>query len=140
MTQRERPLPQPTPETRAFWDGCRRGELLLPRCRDCGRFHFYPRAMCPHCWSTSLESVKASGKGRLYSYVINHRPAPGFEDRTPYIIAVVELEEGVRILSNLVGVEPDPARLPLDMPVEVTFEEVSPDITLPLFRPIGDTV
>ena len=138
MTQRTPPLPQPTPETREFWEGCRRGELILPRCRDCDRFHFYPRALCPYCWSTSLDSVKSSGRGRLYSYVINHRPAPGFEERTPYIIAVVELEEGVRMLSNLVGVEPDPAKLSLDMPVEVTFQEASDDITLPLFKPVGE--
>ena len=138
MTQLRRPLPQPTPETEAYWDGCRRGEVVLPRCRDCGRFHFYPRALCPHCWSAALDHVATSGRGRLYSYVINHRPAPGFEDRAPYIIAVVELEEGVRVLSNLVGIEPDASTLSLDMPVEVVFEEVSSDITLPLFKPMDE--
>ena len=76
-------------------------------------------------------------EGALYSYVINHRPAPGFEERAPYMIAVVELEEGIRILSNLVGIDPDPSKVSLDMPVEVTFEEASSDIILPLFRPAG---
>lgn len=137
MTQQQprKPLPRPTPETQPYWDGCKRHELLLPRCLDCGRFHFYPRALCPHCWSRNLEWVKATGRGKLYSYVINHRPAPGFEQDAPYVIAVVELDEGVRLMSNIVGVEPDPAKLPLDMPLEAVFEDVSPEVSLPKFRP-----
>ncbi|MBI2935551.1 MAG: Zn-ribbon domain-containing OB-fold protein [Chloroflexi bacterium] len=137
MTQQQprKPLPRPTPETQPYWDGCKRHELLLPRCLDCGRFHFYPRALCPHCWSRNLEWVKATGRGKLYSYVINHRPAPGFEQDAPYVIAVVELDEGVRLMSNIVGVEPDPAKLPLDMPLEAVFEDISPEVSLPKFRP-----
>ncbi len=130
-----KPLPVPTPETKPFWDACKRHELMLPRCKDCGRFHFYPRAVCPNCWSTNLEWVKASGRGKLYSYVINHRPAPGFESQAPYVIAIVELDEGVRMMSNLTGVDPDPAKVTVDMPLEVTFEDASPEISLPQFRP-----
>ena len=136
MTQASKPLPLPTPETQPFWDSCRRHEMELPRCRDCGKFHFYPRAMCPHCWSPNLEWVKASGRGKLYSYVINHRPPPGFEGDTPYVIAIVELDEGVRMMTNLVEVEPDPAHLPLDMSLQISYEDVSEQIALPKFRPV----
>lgn len=108
---------------------------MLPRCKDCGRFHFYSRAVCPNCWSSSLEWVKANGRGNLYSYVINHRPAPCFESQAPYVIAIVELDGGVRMMSNLIGVDPDPAKLPVDMPLEATFEDASPEISLPRFRP-----
>ena len=133
--QRSKPLPKPLPETKPFWEGCKRHELMLPRCRDCGRFHFYPRALCPWCWSTNLEWVKSKGRGKLYSYVINHRPAPGFEGDGPYVIAMVELDEGVRLMTNIVGVDPIPDKLPIDMPVEVKFEDVSPDVSLPKFIP-----
>jgi uncharacterized OB-fold protein len=82
-----------------------------------------------------LEWVPASGRGKIYSYVINHRPAPGFQDDAPYVIAVVETDEGVRIMTNLVGVEPDPANISVNMPVQVEYEDVSEQITLPKYRP-----
>jgi hypothetical protein len=126
-------LPRPTPETRHFWEGTRWGELRLQRCRACGRVRFPPRPVCPSCASRDFEVFAASGRAHLYSYVIHHRPAPGFSP--PYAIAVVELEEGPRMLTNLVDVEPTPEALPLDLPLEVAFERVSDEITLPLFRP-----
>jgi uncharacterized OB-fold protein len=94
---------------------------------------FPPRPLCPDCASQGVESFAASGRARLYSYVIHQRPAPGFQP--PYAIALVELEEGPRMLTNLVGVEPVPETLPLDLPLEVVFERVSDEITLPLFQP-----
>ena len=136
--QAQKPLPQPTPDTRPFWDAMKRHELRLPKCNSCGELHYYPRSFCSKCFSRDLEWVTCSGRGKVYSYVISYRPAPDYRSEAPYVIAVVELEEGVRMLSNLVGVEPDPARLSLDMPVEVTFEEASDDVTLPLFRPVGE--
>ena len=135
MVQAQKPLPQPTPETKPFWDSCKRHAMELPRCKDCGRFHYYPRALCPHCWSPNLEWVPASGKGTVYSYVINHRPAPGFQDEAPYVIAVVALDEGVRMMTNLVGVDPDPANITVNMPVQVDYDDVSEQITLPKYRP-----
>ena len=93
MTGRK-PVPVPTPETQPFWDGCAAGELRIQRCADCGRPYFYPRPVCPACGSRNVEWFTASGRATLYSYVINHRPAPGFEDDAPYAIAVVELDEG----------------------------------------------
>jgi len=133
----KRPIPEPTPETREYWEGTKRGELRIQRCRDCGRAYFYPRPFCPFCSSKDVEWFTASGKGTLYSYVISHRPAYGFQDWTPYVIAIVQLEEGPRMMSNIIGVDPKPENLPIDMPVEVTFEQQSDDITIPLFRPAG---
>lgn len=128
-----RPIPQPTPETRHFWDGTREGELRLQRCDECEQVYFPPRPLCPKCGSASVSVVAASGRARLYSYVINHRRGPGFEP--PYAIAVVELEEGPRMMTNIVDAPQTPEALVLDMPLRVKFERVSDDISLPLFRP-----
>lgn len=133
MAEPRRPLPRPTPETRHFWDGTRERELRLQRCDDCGKVYFPPRPFCPGCASREVSVFKASGRGILYSYVISHRAAPGFEP--PYSIAVVELDEGPRMMTNIVGTPQTPEALQLDMPVEVVFEPVGDEITLPLFRP-----
>jgi len=133
----KRPIPQATPETAEFWDGARRGELRIQRCRACAKAYFFPRPFCPNCSSKDVEWFTASGKGTLYSYVINYRAAYGFDDMTPYAIAVVQLEEGPRMMTNIVGVEPKPENLPIDLPVEVTWEQLDDKITLPLFRPAG---
>ena len=132
MATPSRSLPVPTPETQHFWDGTARGELLLQRCRTCDSTYFPPQPFCPSCASDDVEIVRATGRGFLYSYVITHRAAPGFE--APYAIAVVELEEGPRLLTNLVDVAPDPEQMPLDLAVEAVFETVG-EITLPRFRP-----
>ena len=131
-TMAARPLPVPTPETAHFWAGTALGELRLQRCRPCAATYFPPQPFCPACSSDDVEIVLASGRGSLHSYVINHRAAPGFE--APYVIAVVELDEGPRLLTNLVDVAPDPNSLPLDLPLEVVYEAVE-ETTLPLFRP-----
>ena len=128
-----RMLPEPTPETRHFWEGCKDGELRLQRCTDCDHNYFPPRPFCPKCGSRDVEVFKASGKGILYSYVIHHRPVPGF--KPPYAIAVVELEEGPRMMTNIIGCPQTPEALQLDMAVEVVFEKQTDDISLPLFQP-----
>jgi uncharacterized OB-fold protein len=130
-------LPEPTPETRHFWDGCREGELRLQRCTDCdGGSYFPPRPFCPKCGSRSVESYKASGKAVLWSYVINHRPRPDMGTE-PYAIAVVQLEEGPRMMTNIVDCPQTPEALKLDMALQVAFAKQSDDITLPLFAPAG---
>ena len=131
-----RPLPVPTPETTHFWEGARLGELRLQACRDCGHTYFPPRPFCPSCASKKVEVVRASGRGTLQSYVISHLPAPGFEP--PYTIAVVKLEEGPKMLTNIVGTPCDPALLRLDDPVRVNFETMNEQITLPMFALSGD--
>ena len=130
-----RPVPVPTPETRPYWAGCRTHKLVLPKCRQWARFHFYPRACCPFCWSFDLDWQQVSGRATLYSYVINHRPAPGFEAEAPYSVAVVELEEGPRMFTNIVGVPQTLEALRLDMPLEVVFEDLNEEIAIPQFRP-----
>ena len=135
LAEYRKPLPQPTPETQDFWDGAKAGELRLQRCNDCANVYFPPRPFCPACASRSVSSFAVSGRGRLYSYVINHRPAPGFEADAPYAVAVVELDEGPRMMTNITGVEQTPEALQLDMPVEVHFEAAGETISLPKFRP-----
>jgi len=130
-------VPEPTPDTRPFWDGCAAGELRIQRCTDCDQAYFYPRPVCPACGSVRVEWFTASGRATLYSYVINHRPAPGFDDEAPYAIAVVQLAEGPRMMTNLTGVPNTPDDLVLDMPLQVTFTQRG-DISLPLFTPAGD--
>ncbi|GAA3103964.1 Zn-ribbon domain-containing OB-fold protein [Nonomuraea sp. NPDC049419] len=131
-----KPAPKPTPETQPFWDGTAAGELRIQRCTTCERHYFYPRPTCPRCGGDQVEWVRASGRATLYSYVINHRPAPGFEEEAPYAIAVVELEEGVRMMTNIVGVPNVPENLPLDMELQVVFERRG-EVTVPLFEPAG---
>jgi uncharacterized protein len=125
--------PIPTPETQHYWDGAREGELRLQRCDRCSHVYFPPRPFCPDCGAREVSVFSASGRGRLYSYVINHMKAPGFEP--PYAIAVVELEEGPRLMSNILDCPQTPEALVLDMPLEVTFEKLTDDIALPQFRP-----
>jgi uncharacterized protein len=131
-------VPEPTPETQPFWDGCARGELLLQRCRSCGKPYFYPRPICPECGSTDVEWFQASGRATLYSYVINHRPARGFEDDGPYAIAVVQLAEGPRMMTNITGIPNTPGDLVLDMELQVTFEQRG-NVAIPLFTPARDS-
>ena len=132
MPEPGRALPQPTPETQHFWDGCKAGELRLQRCTDCSQTYFPPRPFCPKCGSRKVEVFKASGRAILDSYVINHRPVPGFE---PPSIAVVKLDEGPRMMTNIVDCPQTPEALQLDMPLEVTFAEADGAITLPFFKP-----
>ena len=131
---RAKPAPVPTPETQAYWDGCAAGELRLQRCADCSEAFFYPRPVCPACGSARVEWFTATGRATLYSYVINHRAAPGFENDGPYAIAVVQLEEGPRMMTNITGIPNTPEDLVLDMPLQVTFEQRG-DVSLPLFGP-----
>lgn len=127
-------LPEPTPETQHFWDGCNKGELLLQRNKQTGEAYFPPRPFDPKTGSRDVEVFKASGKGILWSYVINHRPRPDMGTE-PYAIAVVKLDEGVTMMTNIVNCPQTPEALVLDMPVEVVFEKMSDTISLPFFQP-----
>jgi uncharacterized OB-fold protein len=135
MARAARPVPEATPETRHFWEGTRVGEIRLQRCDSCAHVYFPPRPFCPKCSSRAVTVFRASGRGKLLSYVINHRPHPAWDG--PYSIAIVELDEGVRMMSNIVGCDQTPEALVLDMPLEATFERLTDDITLPLFKPAG---
>ena len=133
MSTPARARPVPTPETQHYWDGTKAGELRLQRCDACAKAYFPPRPFCPSCGCRKVSVFKASGKATLYSYVIHHRQVPGFTP--PYAIAVVELAEGPRLMSNIVDCPQTPEALVLDMKLEVTFEKLDDKITLPQFRP-----
>lgn len=132
-------LPRPNRDTQPFWDGCRRGELLLQRCRDCGEHQFYPRMMCCHCNSDGIEWVPASGRGKVSSYTVVRRPvSQAYAAETPYVVALVTLAEGPTMMSNVIDCEP--GALAVGMTVGVVFETWSPEITIPKFRPLAREV
>ena len=129
----QRPLPRIDEESRGYWEACRRHELVLQRCRACDAFRHYPRAICPGCLSDDTEWVRASGHGEVYTFTVTFQnQAPFFRESLPYVLAYVELEEGVQILTNLVDI--DPAAVSIGMKVEVAFEDVNDEIALPVFR------
>ena len=125
------PVPRPTPETQHFWDGTKAGDLLLQQCNNCSHVYFPPRPFCPKCGHREVSVVKASGKATLYSYVINHRPRPDMGTE-PYAIAVVQLEEGPRMMSRIqTG---DPEKVHIGAKVEVTFVKATDEVTFPYFK------
>ena len=129
-----KPLPRFDEESKGFWEACQRHELYLQRCRACGEFRYYPRAVCPKCLSDQTEWVLSSGRGSVYTYTVTYQnQAAGFRDELPYVLAYVELDEGVHLLTNIVGCGPDEVRIGL--PVQVSFEDVTPEVTLPKFKP-----
>jgi Predicted nucleic-acid-binding protein containing a Zn-ribbon len=127
------PVPVPTPLTRPFWDGSARGELLIQHCDACGRSAFPPRPHCASC-AEPLRWVRATGEGTLVTFAINHRPDPSFEVSDPQILAVVELDEGVRMATSLIGLDPDPDAIAIGMAVSVTFIPRG-GLRLPVFAP-----
>lgn len=127
--------PTATPETAFFWEKAAAHELWLPQCVDTARVFFPPRAFSPFTGG-AVTWVRASGRARLASFVVAHRPAPGFEGELPYIIALAALEEGVHMMTNLPGSPPDPAALRIDAPLEVMFEARGV-MVLPQFRVVG---
>lgn len=131
-----KPLPVPGPESRAFWDFIRRHALRLQQCAACRQYWFPPSNICPECLSDAWDWAPASGRGTLFSFVVMHRPYhPGFKADVPYNVAVIELEEGPRFVSNVVGCTNED--LYVGMPMAITFDDVTPDATLPKFRPAG---
>lgn len=124
--------PSMSPDTQFFWDGARDHKLLIQRCADCGRLRHPPRPMCPQCQSVAWDTIESSGRGTLYSFVMpKHPPLPFMGE--DYIVALVDLEEGTRIVSNLCDIAPADATI--GMPVEVFFETFDDGVVLPLFRP-----
>ncbi len=132
MTEYAKPLPVPDGDTRRYWDAAREHRLMIQRCQDCQRAIFYPRSVCPHCMSDRLEWIQASGRGTIYSYTVVHRSPAAFKDDVPYVVALIDLAEGVRMMSNVVACAPSDVRI--GAAVEVIFDDVTPEITLPKFR------
>jgi uncharacterized OB-fold protein len=136
-TAYSKPVPRPlNPEwTKPFWEAAKRHELVMPRCKTCDQLFFYPRSECPRCLSNDIEWMKVSGRGHLHTYTVVYQPAnAAFRDDTPYIYAVVQLNEGPRMVSNVVQCEIEAVRV--DMPLEAVFDDVTPEWTLVKFKPV----
>ena len=131
----KKPIPVPSDESRPYWEALRDRRLMMPRCDDCGHYWFPPSFLCPKCNSSKSTWTQVSGKGRIFSYVVYHRVYhPAFAGEVPYAVAVVELDEGPRMYSNVIGMPPD--KLACDIKVEVVYEPIDDAITLPKFKPV----
>lgn len=127
-------LPTPDDASRPFWDATKAGQLLIKRCAACGRAHYYPRPFCPYCWSEEVSWEEASGRATLYTWsVVYQNDLPPFPGRVPYVAAIVDLDEGPRMMTNIVDCPFE--QLAMGMALEVTFREETDDITLAVFRP-----
>ena len=127
-------LPTPDESTQPWWDAAREGRLLIKRCAGCGRAHWYPRPFCPHCWSESVSWEQASGRATLYTWsVVHSNDLPPFKAKVPYVAAIVDLDEGPRMMTNVVDCSFDDLRV--GMPLEVRFRPETAEITLPVFVP-----
>ena len=129
------PVPAPliTAETARFWAATAEGRLELPRCDRCSNVVWYPRAICPWCHSTELTWEVLSGRGSVYSYTVTRKGSGRWRDVAPYVLAYVELDEGPRLLTNIIGCDPSEVRI--DLPVEVIFADTGEGSALPRFRP-----
>jgi uncharacterized OB-fold protein len=132
----KKPIPRVDEETRGYWEACRRHELVLQRCGACNTLRYYPRAVCPQCMSSEVRWERMSGRGTVYTFTVTHQnQAPGFREELPYVLAYVTLDEGVQMLTNVVGCPPDQVKI--GMAVEVTFEDVNDEIAIPRFKPVA---
>jgi uncharacterized OB-fold protein len=134
MFQIEKPLPRPSEDTAPYWEAAHKGELRMQKCGDCGHVRFPPSLLCARCLSESAEWTKLSGRGKVYSWIVIHQSQhPAFNADTPYNVAIVELEEGPRLHTNIVGCANEDIHI--GMPVEVVFDRVSDDTAMPKFKP-----
>ena len=130
-----KPLPRINRLSRPFWEGAKRHELLLQRCGSCERYRFPPSERCAGCLSTETAWFAASGRGKVWSWIRMWQPYfPAFDGDRPYVVAYVELDEGPRLMTTIVDC--DPGQISCDMPVEVVFDDVTDEVTLPKFRPV----
>lgn len=134
-TSVSKPLPVPTRETQPYWEGCKQHELRIQKCVACGHAQFYPRLYCTACMSERVEWVTASGRGTVLSFTIVYRPpSQGFAAEVPYVVALITLDEGPQMMSNVVGCAPE--QVHIGMPVAVTFEDWTEEIAIPKFKPV----
>jgi uncharacterized OB-fold protein len=135
MSEHEKPLPRITPDSEPFWDALRAHRLMLPFCDECGKAHLPPGPVCPTCFSDRLEWRVASGRGRISTWTVVHKAwFPAFADDVPYNVVQVELDEGPRLTASVVGLPND--RLAVGLRVAIDYDDVTPEITLPRFRPV----
>ena len=128
-------IPIPGPESLPFWEGTKNHQLMLQKCSDCDHHWFPPSTVCTGCGSRNIEWVASSGKGKVFSFVIFHKLYhKGWDGEIPYAVAIVELEEGARMLSNVIGIPVEEVKC--DLSVEVVFEDATSELTLPKFKPV----
>jgi len=128
-----KPLPTPSIDSKPYWDGLKNHRLLLQKCGNCGKIRHYPRPACDACYSMEVDWTEASGRGTVHTWTETHHPFHvGFRGETPYILVTVDLDEGVRLQSQLIGAKLED--LKIGLPVEVVFQDATADVTLPLFR------
>jgi uncharacterized protein len=136
MSDYAKPIPAITAELRPFFEAARRRELVVQRCRGCGAHRFPARPMCSRCLSADAEWVRVSGRGEVFSYNVMHQVYhPAFAAEVPYAVVLIKLDEGPKMLSNLVDISPEEIRI--GMRVEVVFEDLNDQVTLPKFKPAG---
>jgi uncharacterized OB-fold protein len=129
----KKPIPAVTPDMKPFFDAAKRHQLVVQRCAQCGTYRFPAREICSNCLSRAADWVPVSGEGEVFSYNVMHQVYhPGFADEVPYAVVVIKLKEGPKMNSNLVGVKPHAIKI--GMPVQVVFEDISDEVTLPKFK------
>ncbi|MHB8279009.1 MAG: Zn-ribbon domain-containing OB-fold protein [Candidatus Humimicrobiaceae bacterium] len=129
-----KPLPEIRPETKEYWEAAKKHELLLQKCKSCGQVIYFPRIICYRCLSEELRWFKSSGYGAVYSFTIIRQAAyKGFELDVPYVYAIIDLDDNARMISNIINIEL--IKIKIGMRVKVTFEDVSPEISIPKFEP-----
>lgn len=135
MSEYNLPLPVITTLSKVFWDGCKQEKLLYQHCEDCGEVIFFPKYLCPNCMSHNLEWLESKGKGKIDTFTVTYNFAPpAFMAEVPYCVAIIDMDEGYRMMSNIVKCDFD--ELECEMPVEVVFDPVTEEVTLPRFRPV----
>lgn len=133
MDQAQRPLPQPTRITQPYWDAAKDHRLVIQQCGCCKTRQFYPREFCTACLSENIEWIECGGHGTIYTYTVNRRPSnTALSDKVPYVVAMIDLDEGVRMMANILESPPEAIRI--GARVRICFEQVSPQIALPQFR------
>ncbi len=137
MTQGyKKPVPSPQGESDHYWQKAKEGELWLRKCNACGNAYFYPRDISPCCFSRDTTWIQASGKATLFTYgIVQRAPHPGFVEEVPFVTAIVELEEGPTMPTNIVIDDPTPEKLQVGMALEVVFEDITDTIARPKFKP-----
>lgn len=136
MDSYTKPLPDADPLTAPYWDSVKAHGMKIQRCKACEKFVFYPRGMCPRCWGKTLEWTPVSGNGTLYAFTVVHVPVhPAFKADVPYVVGLVELAEGPRLMTSIIGVVPDPSQIQIGMEMTLEYRDVTEDVTLPVFRP-----
>jgi uncharacterized OB-fold protein len=138
MSTMKRPLPVEDHLSKPFWDGCREHRLLIKECITCGKAHFPPGPVCTHCRSRDLKWIEATGYGKVYSWIIVRHPVPSeiYQEEIPYVVALVDLAEGVRMPSNIVGCTPEDVHA--GMQVELIFRDLPEGVSLPQYRPLAN--